>query len=854
MFRPVVPLLWRWLPLLVLGFSLLAACGRSAEPTSPMSVASPTVASAVPSPPEEAAAQETKSSACSGAWVEQVVFVEDPDRAGIVARLEAGEYDVYAYSLADPVLWKKVQDRGFRTVQFYGSSRALSLNPAGPIFEGTGKLNPFAVPRIREALNWLVDREYIVQEILGGLGVPKFTPLYTAMPDYARYIDLIRPLEARYRYDLEKARTVIAEEMGKLGAEMKEGVWHFEGEPVTLIFVIRTEDERKEIGDYVARQLEAVGFQVERQYKTSKEARTVVNGDPHAGLWHLYTAGHLRTFVERDQGYLFEYYYTPRGRSAPLWQAYQPAAEFDEVARRLSQKDYRTPEERRELFARALELALKDSVRVWLVDKAAFSPMQPDVQVAYDLAGGVAGSRLWPWTLRRTQPGGSVTVAQPSLLTGPWNPLAGSSMVYDLMPLRGTVDWGAVPDPYTGLALPMRVEKAQVTVLQGTPIEHTLDWVTLEYAEEIPVPEDAWAIWDPTAGRFLTVKEVAPEGRIARARIRVTYPVDLFQKVRWHDGSPLSPGDFLMAMILQMDVTHPDSPHYDPGLAARWSRYLERLKGVRVLSWEPLVIETYTDSLWSDAELLVAFEGTWFPTYRLGPVPWHVMAVALRAVGEGELAFSRATADEKNVEWLSLMDGPSLEVLRKHLNRAASEAALPYAQVLGEYVSPEEVQTRWANLQAWVEARGHFWVGTGPFYLDQVLGVEGGLVLRCFPQYAGDRERWTAFAEPPLPQVRVEGPSRVSPDETARFRVVVDTPEGEPYPAQDIDGVRFLLFDEAFQVVAQGTAAADAGDYEILLEPAIWEGREPGFYRLEVVVLSKRVSKPALAVHTLAVK
>ncbi len=842
---------WLLASVLLLAMGTLWACNRGAAvPTRVMRA--PATLRPV------ASATATATQAATGrhcpAWLDQVVFVEDPDRAGIVPRLEAGEYDLYAYSLADPLLWKQVQEAGFRTVQFYGSSRALSLNPAGPIFEGTGALNPFAVPRIREAMNWLVDREYIVQEILGGLGVPKYTPLYTAMPDYARYMDLIRPLEARYRYDLDRARAVIAEEMGKLGAEMKDGVWYFEGEPVTLIFVIRTEDERKEIGDYVARQLEAVGFRVERQYKTSKEARVIVNGDPHAGRWHLYTAGHLRTFVERDQGYLFEYYYTPRGRSAPLWQAYQPAAEFDQVARRLSQKDYRTPEERRELFARALELALKDSVRVWLVDKAAFSPMQPDVQVAYDLAGGVAGSRLWPWTLRRDRPGGTVTVAQPGLLTAPWNPLGGSSMVYDLMPLRGTVDWGAVPDPYTGLALPMRVARARVTVLPGTPIARSLDWVSLDEAEEIVVPGDAWAAWDPKSGRFLTVAEVAPEGRTSRARIRVEYPADLFQTVQWHDGSPLSPGDFLMSMILQMDVAHPDSLHYDFGLAPRLSRIFSGLKGVRVLSWDPLVIETYTDNLWSDAELLVAFEGTWFPTYRLGPVPWHVMALALRAVEEKEVAFSRAAADETGAIWLSLIDGPALEVLAKYLPDSPSQGWIPYPEVLGEHVSPEEIRTRWANLNAWYEKRGHFWVGTGPYYLDRVLGVEGGLVLRCFPEYRGDMARWAVFSEPPLPQARIQGPDRIEAGETVRFRVVVTTTQGEPYPREDLEAVRYLVFDEDFQVVARGQAHLEEDTYVVELGPDVWSGRASGFYRLEVIVLSRRVSKPTLVSHTLAVK
>lgn len=35
----------------------------------------------------------------------------------------------------------------------------------------------------------------------------------------------------------------------------------------------------------------------------------------------------------------------------------------------LAYNDFRSPEERRDVFARALELSLEDSVRIWLVVK-----------------------------------------------------------------------------------------------------------------------------------------------------------------------------------------------------------------------------------------------------------------------------------------------------------------------------------------------------------------------------------------------------------------------------------------------------------------------------------------------------
>jgi len=673
---------WGWLALgALLGCQRAGTTDRPTLPSAPATepeLASPTPLehpSPTPSPSPTPLAQR-----CPGVGAEQVIFLAEPNAEAALQQLRAKRYHVYAYSLADPEIYRQVsEDEQLKLVTFYGSNRELTLNPAGPRF-ADGSLNPFAVPQAREALNWLIDRDYIVQEILGGLGVPKYTPLNSAFPDYARYLDLIRPLEVRYRYNPDRARAAMDEVMTQLGAQKVEGRWYDQGRPVTLRFVIRTEDERKAIGDYVARQLESLGFQVERLYKAAREAYALVGGDPHEGGWHLYTAGHINTSIVRDQGYVFELYYTPRGRPFPLWQAYQPDEHFARVAYRLAEQDYTSLEERRELFAQALEGALRDSARVWLVDKISFSPLRKEVFVVSDLAGGIAGSRLWPHTLR-VEPDtreDTVIIAQPSLLNGPWNPWAGTSQIYDLMPLRGTVDWGVLMDPYTGLGLPQRVVEATVTVAADVPIRATEGWVRVERAERIEVPADAWADWDPEQQRFLLARERFPEGATARARIVVTYAADLWQQ-RWHDGSRLSPADFIAAMIVRMDVGKPASPFYDQGLQPRTESFLATFKGVRVRSWDPLVIETYTDALALDAENLVAYEGTWYPTYRLGPASWPMLALGLRARAAGEVAFSRAQADKDGVEWLNYIDGPSLHILRRHLDEAAAEGYVPYA-------------------------------------------------------------------------------------------------------------------------------------------------------------------------------
>jgi len=237
----------------------------------------------------------------NGAWVDTIVVVEEPSADAAVTRLQNKDIDLYAFTVSNAEVAAKVAaSPELKSERSFGSYNELTFNPAGPIFEGTGKLNPFAVPAVREAMNWLIDRDYIVQEIMKGLGVPRYTPFNVASSDYARLAEVVRKVELKYAYDKEKAQQVISAEMEKLGATLVDGKWQYNGEPVEIIVLIRVEDERRQVGDYVANQLEDIGFTVTRDYKTSAEASPIwIRGNPNDGLWHVYTGGWITTGTGR---------------------------------------------------------------------------------------------------------------------------------------------------------------------------------------------------------------------------------------------------------------------------------------------------------------------------------------------------------------------------------------------------------------------------------------------------------------------------------------------------------------------------------------------------------------------------
>jgi len=686
----------------------------------------------------------------TGAWVDTINFSTIPTRSVAIDAMKSGTIDFYTTPLwkYDYPLFESEPD----IVSFTSHANYLDLtiNPAGPVFSSTGKLNPFDVPAIREALNWLVDRTHIVKVIDDGLAASKFTVLRTGQPEYSRYHETMQDLETYYTYNLSLADSVITSEMENLGAYKTGDTWYYNSEPVEIILIIRTEDIRTEIGDYIADQLESIGFTVTRLYKTSEEASGYwINSDPDDGTWHLYTGGWVSTNIRRDQSYDFGDYYTPRGWDIPLWQAYTPSPEFDAVAGALYDKTYAILAERDQLFIDALGLSLEDSSRIFLVDERALVTHRSEVTAAYDLAGGLLNSDLWPYTIRfNNEIGGVVEIAQPYMFQASWNPVGGSTSDYDSFPQRGTQDGGLVSDPNTGLNWPQRVESAEIYVKSGVVVTKTLDWVTLTYSDTIPVPDDAWVDWDVNNEVWITAGEKFTQTQFANARSVVSYPSELFTTTYWHDGSPISAADFILSWILPFDLGKPGGWVYDDSLVDDLEAFLEDFRGYRISSLDPFVIEYYTNDYELDAELMV--RDLW-PNYRSGESSWQNMTVLWASEVEGAMAFTQDKANVESIPWIDCCTEPSLTNLEYYLWLMQYLEWIPYEATLGTYITPAEVTARYANLQNFYDSFGHFWIGTGSFYLDTYSQANGTMTLQRFPAFSDPQGKWDQYSHDPTP-------------------------------------------------------------------------------------------------------
>jgi peptide/nickel transport system substrate-binding protein len=228
-----------------------------------------------------------------------------------------------------------------------------------------------------------------------------------------------------------------------------------------------------------------------------------------------------------------------------------------------------------------------------------------------------------------------------------------------------------------------------------------------------------------------------------------------------------------------------------------------------------------------------------------GENSWPILAISNLAEAAGELAYTQDKADAAQIENTSWVGGPSLEILSKYLDQAISESYIPYEPTLGQYITKEDADLRYANFKQWFEDHGHFWVGTGPYYLDQVFTTEKSLVLKHNPDFPDLANKWQQFSEPKLAETALDGPAQVKAGEEAVFDATI-TFNDQPYLQSDIQSVKYILYDATGAVAETGEATAVAdGQYQVTLAADVTSQLPAGASRLEIAVVPIPVAVPS---------
>jgi len=779
-----------------------------------------------------------------GAYLDSIVFFEQPSTSTALSQVSAGtEMQLYAYNLR--TLAEKqaaASDPNVRSVRTTGNVIDLFVNPV-PHGAGVSGFNPFQLQEVRHALNWLVDRDAIIEQVYGGYAVPFISPFHPVQPEYAREAGFFRSLDAANDYDPVAARQAAFVALSAVpdmsfGAD---GRWYYQGVPLTIRFVIRVEDSRRAVGDYIADRLEALGLTVVRDYRTAASAfSTVYFGPPDTGAWHLYTEGFaFTTLVAWQDDWIAGFYTAFSGET--IWQLYSPPAALQTAADTLLNGQYTNYEERQSLIRDASRLAVEDGVRVWLAaEQAVFVHNAAVTGYVYDLMGG-PWSTLAVRTARYTTEGGVLRVGTPVHFNSPWNPVRGFGWLYDLVQQRAFSDPGMGLHPHTGLQLPIR---ARPTVTTAGP------------SGGLEVPSDA-LVWDVAGASYV------PVGPNVLAKTKVTFD---FTLGTWQHGVPASLDDVwvLISHFFRRqtgDVVNPLSgiafPAGDLGLMDRRAAsdevkaFLAAFKGARQIDVDTL--EVYVDRWHIDPNAVAAFADV-FPT-----VPWEVQEIMAKTVLDGESSYHSSTAANTGRVALDLTKGASLPLLAADLVSLRGATFVPSG--FGGLITSAEATTRWAALEGFSRTAttvidpgyvgGHFYVSNGPFFLSTVDVANRQTVMSRFGAYPLPADRWDDLLTPQIPTVAVDSVPETVPGDsvttTARTELF-----GRPYDDVTLD---FLVLDGATgSVRLSGKPTYEGpGLWRIALSSADTSSLEIGSYVLEVIAVGAEAAVVETATTPLSI-
>ncbi len=726
--------------------------------------------------------------------------------------LQKGEMDMYIYSLKTLAAQDLAKVQGIAMYQAPATSIGLVLNPAPA---PAGQFNPFSVKAIRFALNQVIDRNYIAQQVYQGSAKPMYSHLSSGDYDYRIINSMI--YEMNLGYQPEQAKATITAEMTKAGATLVNNKWNYQGKPVELKFIVRTEDERRTVGDTISAELDKLGFTSRIIYQQFAQAINIVySQDPSLMQWHLYTEGWSKGSADKYDTGLINQMYAPWLGNMPGWQEqgfwqYQNA-QLDDLGKKIYTGNFASVSQRDDLYKQMTKLAMEESVRLWVITAvnnfAAKSTMDG---VTQDIAAGprsiltlreayvpgktdlVIGNQ-WVWTERST-----------------WNPVGGFGDVYSSDIWRNMVDPAVINHPFTGLPVAYR---ASYTVDTAGP------------TSTLAIPADAFR-WDADKGRFASV------GSSAKATSKVVFDYSKYFQSKWHNGQQIEMADLVYAIYQSFDMVYNKNKAAIEFAAATTSKpVLDTFKGFRIIDANK--IEVYVD-YWHYVPDYIA-------SYAVPAglsMPWEMLAAMDSVVfDKRQAAYSDTAAERFNVDWLSLVNNNHAITVKNALAGFVSSGFTPNLifDTPQTRVSFASAQARYQADIAFYNSYGNLAISNGPFKLVRFLAGEQYAELEAFrdpgyPFKPGDKFLGAAQ----LVDIKDVSSGKLEPGKAADISV-------------ELTGAGKLAVDYSFvdpstnKVLKSGQAQGSGTKFTVNLSASDTQSLKQGVYHLYLLAYSDTMS------------
>ena len=656
-----------------------------------------------------------------GTFLDEIRFVQYLDENTALEEVRNGKLDLYYYRISSDRLKDADSRDGLQIFESTGGYFSILLNPTN-----AGEFNPFSIREVRYALNFLVDRNLIVNELLGGYGSPMISNYGIFSADYLGIIDVLESFQFRYNPNL--ANQIISEQLENAGAQKINNVWHYDDEPIVITFFIRSDDPaRKAIGEILSSNLESIGFIVEKEFGDLNKAFVVVYGsDPAEQKWHLYTEGWGSSGFTRYDSVALAQMYAPwfsnmPGNNNPAYWNYQNDL-LDKITQKIYSGESETAEERTRLIKDATKEGVNESVRVFLASKVDQYVSNENLDGVINALGAGVPSRFTPINVQASDQ--SITIGVKQIYQGAWNPVAGLTDTYSTQIWFTLFDPSLTGHPFSGKIFPIRT---------NWEIE------TNGPKSVVNVPADA-IIWDSKSKNW---KEVGPN---TFAISKATFDLNFGE---WHNGQKMNMNDIIYSTYFLLEwgsEKDENDKTFDSDYSPQAAQTAKTLVGIKPIDND--TIEVYTNYWHFDEGEIASWTSPW------SSMPWEIMAAMEKTVVDGKSSFSRSESLTKNVSWLSLIIPNDARMIQSQLEEFKSSNFIPDALTDFQQITDFQID-RYQSSIDWINQHEHAVISNGPFYLEGYSPDSRSITIKSFDSsgYPLQQGIWNNFEHAEFPTI-----------------------------------------------------------------------------------------------------
>ena len=714
--------------------------------------------------------------------IDNVRFIHYLDENVAIEEIKSGNLDTYFFRIPLDLVSDIKNDISITLYDKIGGSFGILLNPSPSSNNDT--INPFEFRDIRFAINFLINRNFISNELLHGYGIPMYDAFGLFSPDYPIVMDTVESFG--FHYDPDYALKQIKKTLLAQGAELKDEKWYYNDKPIKIKVLIRSDDlQRKVLGELVSSELEQLGFTIIKDYSDLNKAVTITQGsDPQKFLWHVYTEAFAgsTSFIKYNDAVLAQMYSPwyanmPGNQNPGFWQ-YQNST-LDKITQKLVFSNFSSENERNTLLNEATRMGIEESVRIFLVKNIDPYAVSSSVTgLVNDFGAGITSK--YSLLNAKSERDNSLKVGVKQIYQGAWNTIGGFSDAYSINIYSNIADNPTLRHPFTGEVISMRNQILNST-MNGPD-------------ERIPIHPDT-IIWNSTLGWV-------PVEKNSTSLSKVTYKI-LYSN--WHNGIPMDKSDLLYSLYFMYEWgtnSGDTDPTFDPEYTSRMELGLPYFKGIRFISENDDIVESYLDQWHYDNKEIAASAGVW------AQEPWEITAATERLVLSNALSFSKSQSTTKNAEWLSLIIPAHANLIKNELLKMKNENFIPTP--LKGIVNLEEAKKRYEASINWIEKHNHAVISNGAFYLDKYNPSGRTIDIKVFndSSYPFQRNYWSNFENPKTIQVASVNFSKfikIGEEKIYEFQILVDNIPMNKSMSSSITA-EFFLIDYNGNIISQGKA------------------------------------------------